>query len=196
MAKSTIRTWCFDFTGDDDVWVFIDDVLVLDLGGIHQALGGEINFRSGNITYDKTQSHGERPAATIAEAFSKAGEEWDSTAYKAHRLSFFYLERGDGGSNCKIKFNLPVKPSKAIDIEKETLGTIDAKKTVPIPAARRQFLNSVPGQIQRVRCVHQAGRSVRCVDRKKTVRLRWPRVDSPACSPTISPTPPRIRCGS
>lgn len=52
----------------------------------------------------------------------------DSTPYKTHHLSFFYLERGDGGSNCKIKFNLPVKPSKAIDIEKETLGTIDANK--------------------------------------------------------------------
>ena len=127
-GKVNNQDMVFDFTGDDDVWVFIDDVLVLDLGGIHQALGGEINFRSGNITYDKTQSHGERPAATIAEAFSKAGKEWDSTAYKAHRLSFFYLERGDGGSNCKIKFNLPVKPSKAIDIEKETLGTIDENK--------------------------------------------------------------------
>ena len=117
----------FDFTGDDDVWVFIDGVLVLDLGGIHQALGGKINFHSGDITYDKPQSHGERPAATtIAEAFSKAGEQWDSAAYKKHHLSFFYLERGDGGSNCKIRFNLPVKPSKAIDIEKETLGTIGA----------------------------------------------------------------------
>lgn len=118
----------FDFSGDDDVWVFIDGVLVLDLGGIHQALGGKINFRSGDITYDKPQRYGERPAATIAKAFSKAGEEWDPTAYKTHHLSFFYLERGDGGSNCKIRFNLPVKPSKAIDIEKETLGTIDAKK--------------------------------------------------------------------
>lgn len=116
----------FDFTGDDDVWVFIDDVLVLDLGGIHQALGGKINFHTGDITYDKTQSYGERPAATIAEAFNKAGEKWDPTAYQTHHLSFFYLERGDGGSNCKIRFNLPVKPSKAIDIEKETLGTIDA----------------------------------------------------------------------
>lgn len=118
----------FDFTGDDDVWVFIDDVLVLDLGGIHQALDGSINFATGKITYNKTQSHGNSPAATITEAFRKAGKKWDPTPYETHHLSFFYLERGDGGSNCKIKFNLPVKPSKAIDIEKETLGTIDANK--------------------------------------------------------------------
>lgn len=127
-GKVNNQDMVFDFTGDDDVWVFIDGVLVLDLGGIHQALDGSINFATGDITYDKTQSHGDTPARTIAQAFDEAGKTWDSTPYKTHHLSFFYLERGDGGSNCKIKFNLPVKPSKAIDIEKETLGTIDANK--------------------------------------------------------------------
>lgn len=127
-GKVNNQDMVFDFTGDDDVWVFIDGVLVLDLGGIHQALDGSINFATGKITYDKTQSYGNPPAATITQAFTNAGKTWDSTAYKTHHLSFFYLERGDGGSNCKIKFNLPVKPSKAIDIEKETLGTIDANK--------------------------------------------------------------------
>lgn len=127
-GKVNNQDMVFDFTGDDDVWVFIDDVLVLDLGGIHQALDGSINFATGKITYDKTQSHGSQPAGTIGQAFTDAGRTWDSTPYKTHHLSFFYLERGDGGSNCKIKFNLPVKPSKAIDIEKETLGTIDENK--------------------------------------------------------------------
>ena len=127
-GKVNNQAMVFDFTGDDDVWVFIDGVLVLDLGGIHQALHGSINFATGGITYDKTQSHGNSPAATITEAFSKARKTWDPTPYKTHHLSFFYLERGDGGSNCKIRFNLPVKPSKAIDIEKETLGTIEAGK--------------------------------------------------------------------
>lgn len=127
-GKVNNQDMVFDFTGDDDVWVFIDGVLVLDLGGIHQALDGSINFATGKITYDKTQSYGNPPAATITQAFTNAGETWDSTAYKTHHLSFFYLERGDGGSNCKIRFNLPVKPSKAIDIEKETLGTIDADR--------------------------------------------------------------------
>lgn len=127
-GKVNNQDMVFDFTGDDDVWVFIDGVLVLDLGGIHQALGGKINFHTGDITYDKTQRYGNPPATTITEAFTNAGKTWDSTAYKTHHLSFFYLERGDGGSNCKISFNLPVKPSKAIDIEKETLGTIAENK--------------------------------------------------------------------
>ena len=127
-GKVNNQDMVFDFTGDDDVWVFIDGVLVLDLGGIHQALGGKINFATGKITYDKTQRYGNPPATTITDAFANAGEKWNSKPYETHHLSFFYLERGDGGSNCKISFNLPVKPSKAIDIEKETLGTIDADK--------------------------------------------------------------------
>lgn len=127
----------FDFTGDDDVWVFIDGVLVLDLGGIHQALDGSIDFAADNgngyIDYHGKQQSNENenenpPATSIAQAFTAAGKTWDPAAYKTHHLSFFYLERGDGGSNCKIRFNLPVKPSKAIDIEKETLGTIAADK--------------------------------------------------------------------
>ena len=127
-GKVNNQAMVFEFTGDDDVWVFIDGVLVLDLGGIHQALSGSINFATGTITYGKTQSYGNSPAATIEQAFTNARKTWDPAPYKTHHLSFFYLERGDGGSNCKIKFNLPVKPSKAIDIEKETLGTIEADK--------------------------------------------------------------------
>lgn len=128
-GKVNNRDMVFDFTGGDDVWVFIDGVLVLDLGGIHQALRGSINFATGDINYyGKNQSNGDTPAGKITQAFENAGKTWDPVAYKTHHLSFFYLERGDGGSNCKIRFNLPVKPSKAIDIEKETLGTIDANK--------------------------------------------------------------------
>ena len=127
-GKVNNQDMVFDFTGDDDVWVFIDGVLVLDLGGIHQVLDGSINFATGKITYDKTQRYGNPPAATITQAFTNAGKTWDSTAYKTHHLSFFYLERGDGGSNCPIRFNLPETPSKALDIETETLGTIYADK--------------------------------------------------------------------
>lgn len=130
-GKINNRPIKFDFTGDDDVWVFIDGVLVLDLGGIHQALSGSINFADRTIDYHgkkQSNSNEDPPATSIDKAFEKAGKTWDPTEYQTHHLSFFYLERGDGGSNCKIRFNLPVKPSKAIDIEKETLGTIAADK--------------------------------------------------------------------
>lgn len=151
-GKVNNQDMVFDFTGDDDVWVFIDGVLVLDLGGIHQALDGSINFATGKITYDRTQSHGNRPATTITQAFTNAGKTWDSTPYKTHHLSFFYLERGDGGSNCKIKFNLPVKPSKAIDIEKETLGTIDENKKFQF----QLFVDSSPTPYQGKYSVYNA----------------------------------------
>ena len=151
-GKVNNQAMVFDFTGDDDVWVFIDGVLVLDLGGIHQALDGSINFATGKITYGKTQSHGKQPARTIDQAFKEAGETWDSTPYKTHHLSFFYLERGDGGSNCKIKFNLPVKPSKAIDIEKETLGTIDASEKFQF----QLFVDSSPTPYQGKYSVYDA----------------------------------------
>lgn len=151
-GKVNNQDMVFDFTGDDDVWVFIDDVLVLDLGGIHQALSGSINFATGKITYDRTQSHGNHPAGTIDQAFANAGKRWDSTPYKTHHLSFFYLERGDGGSNCKIKFNLPVKPSKAIDIEKETLGTIDENKKFQF----QLFVDSSPASYQGKYSVYDA----------------------------------------
>ncbi len=109
----------FDFTGDDDVWVFIDDVLVLDLGGIHDACKGSINFATGEITYDKNAYRGGSRATTIEQAFRNAGKTWNDDPYATHTIKFFYLERGDGGSNCRIRFNLPTIPDGSVEIEKD-----------------------------------------------------------------------------
>lgn len=119
----------FDFTGDDDVWVFIDDVLVLDLGGIHDATSGEINFHTGAISYDAEPYRGQTGEwwtgangityGSIEDAFNAAGKTWNDDPYATHTIKFFYLERGDGGSNCRIRFNLPTIPDGSVEIEKD-----------------------------------------------------------------------------
>ena len=115
----------FEFSGDDDVWVFIDDVLVLDLGGIHDCYSGSINFNTGQVDISD-ENHS--PDTTIKNQFEKANV---STAnfsgdtfknYTSHKMKFFYLERGKGASNCRLKFNLETIPDDAIEIEKQVTG--------------------------------------------------------------------------
>lgn len=115
----------FEFSGDDDVWVFIDDVLVLDLGGIHGAVSGTINFATGQVT--RKDINGTPASGTnIRSAFEKAGVSGDLEAgtntfsdYTTHTIKFFYLERGNVDSNCMIKFNFPTIPKDSIAVAKE-----------------------------------------------------------------------------
>lgn len=106
----------FDFTGDDDVWVFIDGVLVLDMGGVHGKRSGAINFKTGEVTVDNVASSVPgRPASidtigpvsTIADIFAKQGLTFDNSENSKHSLSLFYVERGGHESNLSMKFNLP-----------------------------------------------------------------------------------------
>ena len=114
----------FEFSGDDDVWVFIDDVLVLDLGGIHGAVSGTINFADGTVTRTDIKG-GEASGTTLEEAFENAGVsvELESTGgfadYSTHTIKFFYLERGNFDSNCMIKFNFPTIPKDSVAVAKE-----------------------------------------------------------------------------
>lgn len=119
----------FEFTGDDDVWVFIDDVLVLDIGGIHGAVSGTINFNSGKVWIDQVNqgtlgNSEETPETlTIQQLFEAAGAEWNDETYSPHTLKFFYLERGAGSSNCKIRFNLPIIPKASLIVSKDLAAT-------------------------------------------------------------------------
>ena len=97
----------FEFSGDDDAWVFIDGKLVLDLGGIHNAASGSINFATGEVKVN---------GRTVTESFYE-DERFED--YSTHTIKFFYLERGNSASNCKLKFNLPTIPENSVMVTKE-----------------------------------------------------------------------------
>jgi len=124
----------FSFSGDDDVWVFIDDVLVLDLGGTHGAVDGSINFKTGEVSgyLNWNDTVGTVNETTIYESFQSAKKtsnvKWNSDNntfedYTLHTVKFFYLERGAAISNCKIRFNIPVLPAGTLSVKKEYIDT-------------------------------------------------------------------------
>ena len=128
----------FDFSGDDDVWVFVDGKLVLDIGGIHNEMAGTMNFATNewkvlkstdNINGDKVgDMNGQE---MFGKLFNENGEKGvlrtDRETFAAttsHTLTVFYLERGAGASNCKIRFNLPMEDSVSV---KKLVSDTDSK---------------------------------------------------------------------
>ena len=106
----------FEFGGDDDVWVFLDGRLVMDLGGIHDYRTGSINFTAGTVSVQNMDD------VKLDDLYGSDDWSDDSTT---HELKVFYLERGKGGSNCKFRFNLPAISSDQIQIAKTVVGDAD-----------------------------------------------------------------------
>lgn len=95
----------FRISGDDDIWLFVDGELVLDMGGIHEAVEGEINFTQGTYTCNGKTSSLEEIFGDFAGCGTDTGS-WQTGT--KHSFSFFYLERGGTLSNMDISFNLPL----------------------------------------------------------------------------------------
>lgn len=110
----------YTFTGDDDLWVFVDGQLVLDIGGGHTPVTGTVNFtkKTNQVNsaiqvtgYDAPTSevNPQQQNGTLADALCAPG---------VHTLKIFYMERHSGVSNCLMKFNLPLVPEGSVAVSK------------------------------------------------------------------------------
>ena len=118
----------FDFSGDDDVWVFVDGKLVLDIGGIHNEMAGTMNFATNEWKVLKSTDNNSNGTVGDMNDQKMTGKLFNTDSEKgvlgtdretfaattSHTLTVFYLERGAGASNCKIRFNLPMEDSVSV----------------------------------------------------------------------------------
>ena len=142
----------FNFTGDDDVWVFIDDYLVLDMGGAHRMASGTIDFAQKNVTVeraftpDKSTTAAWKDGATRAnqtsekrtKKFTQIKTEGKNTFEdimandsKVHTLKMFYMERGMFDSNMSVSFNFsPIPSGLTLSKDVDTKPVNDGLKSV------------------------------------------------------------------
>lgn len=115
----------FNFSGDDDVWVFIDGKLVLDVGGGHGKVTGTINFKDKKATVSSVKNDdATKGGATqnVEKEFKNVKEITDDYFTKEHTLTMFYMERGLWESNMSISFNFPDENEFAVEKKVDTTG--------------------------------------------------------------------------
>lgn len=138
----------FYFSGDDDVWVFIDDQLVLDIGGAHARVSGVLEFdqrdnkkntvtsyvsrvknsKTGNYGAENCDEHNHTTATSITylgttETYYKnASVSIPNLSTGKHTLTMYYMERGMWESYMAVAFNFPdnneLQVQKEVDLNK------------------------------------------------------------------------------
>ena len=153
----------FNFSGDDDVWVYVDGVLVLDLGGAHKASSGSINFSTMEVIYkaavdssDNINSRSASPKTSdgysvdgnyvttvdLAKLFAANGVEFNNTSSsKKHTLQMFYMERGSIDSNCSISFNLPQNTGLLVRNDVNFDSVNDGLKDITMGIANKDYFS-------------------------------------------------------
>lgn len=142
----------FNFTGDDDVWVFIDDYLVLDMGGAHRMASGTIDFAKKNVTVERAFTPDKSTTAAWKDGATRANQtsteslktfadiETDNVKTfadimaddsKVHTLKMFYMERGMIDSNMSVSFNFsPIPSGLTLSKDVNTASVNDGLKSV------------------------------------------------------------------
>lgn len=137
----------YEFFGDDDLYIYVDGVKLLDIGGVHDALPGKIDFTTGQITYGAnfaTDTAGKNIPTTIKGCFQAAGifpdgTTWDNNKvndyfdgdtfkdFTSHTFKMFYMEHGAGASNLQMRFNIPPIEPGTVTVKKELNDEIKAE---------------------------------------------------------------------
>ena len=124
----------YKFKGDDDLWVLLDGRVVIDVGGIHDALEG-----STDLWEDLGYENGKRPTT-------------EAEKNKEHRITVLYMERGAGKSNCEMDFTLP--NARVINIENTPVAQLSFlkmnTKSEGLPGATFVLKNVETGAEQQV----------------------------------------------
>ncbi len=174
-GAETTTPMTFQFSGDDDVWIFIDDVLVLDLGGIHSEIYGTIDFSDGTIrvgqswktngfpyksdgTVDLSKLYADAvptETTTLLEQFKKAGKEdttlWNGDTFASntsHTLKMFYLERGNYDSSLALRFNLQTPLYQQVKKVDQSGAPLSGVEFNLYPATEKNVGANDPGAIE------------------------------------------------
>lgn len=123
----------FKFTGDDDMWVYIDGHLVLDLGGSHAMASGSINLATMQVSYTSGYYDGTYDNITDKDSASVAYTSTETTkdipenvkeilqdTTRTHKMTIFYMERGTFDSNLSFEFLLPQTNSLTVEQKMDT----------------------------------------------------------------------------
>lgn len=106
-----------EFSGDDDLWVFIDGKLALDVGGSHGRVTGTLNFATMTATVSdvKASQGSSTKGSNVTSSFTISGKMIDQ-----HTMTVFYMERGMWESNLKLNFNFPDENQLSVEKQVDT----------------------------------------------------------------------------
>ncbi len=147
----------FAFSGDDDLVVYVDDKLTLDLGGAHGAVPGYIDFANQIVVYGTTFSEAQMESfsASVANSgttmntsgFDEAGVDWNADTYgyvtfdelgielepsSEHNFKLAYLERGGDASNLLIEMNMQIQANVDYEIVGDVVPDPELTDAVPV----------------------------------------------------------------
>lgn len=154
----------FNFSGDDDVWVYVDGKLALDVGGAHGKVTGHIDFSGTDTNKTATVS---RTKKSLNKSSIEGNKTQSSFKIKGsnsdeHTLTMFYMERGMWESNMKVSFNFPDENEFAVEKKVDTTGV----NTELFPASLFEDASVFPFTIQN-QATHYASKPTQPSDAKQ-----------------------------